>query len=94
MPGAGRDPRRAGANGTLSMTDPDRRHHREEPGGPGRTPAARRRAAVRGRDPGGGEAAQIRHRSDARGGEERPGQPGHPEEASGGRWGRAPLGDP
>lgn len=67
------------------MTDPDRRHHREEPSGPGRTPAARRRAAAGGRDPGGGEAAQIRHRPDARSGEERPGDPAHPEEGPAGR---------
>lgn len=67
------------------ITDLDRRHHREESGGPGRTLAARRRAALRGRDPSGGEAAQIRHRSDARGGAERPGEPGHQEEGAGSR---------
>lgn len=66
------------------MTDPDWRHHREESRGPRRTLATRGRAAVRGRDPGGGEAAQIRHRSDARGGEERPGEPGHQEAGPGG----------
>lgn len=55
-------------NSLRVTADTDRGDHREESGGRGRALAARRRAAVRGRDPGGGEASPVRHRLDARGG--------------------------
>lgn len=70
------------------ITDLDRCDHREESSGPGWTLAAWRWAAVCGRDPSGGEATQIRHWSDARGGTERPGESGHQEEGAGSRWGK------